>query len=78
MFYISKPRPFYLRSHVGKGADQFPLLKHSLSNSPTNLNPSSHVWLTTDPKVVDSPVVFPFKGTPGSPQLTTGMGWYNQ
>ena len=75
----------YLHTHVGRGADQLPLLKHSLWDSPINLYPSLHVWLTIDPKVVDSalisdgptvtivPVVLPFTGVPGSPQSTTGI-----
>ena len=75
----------YLLSQVGKGADQLPLAKHSLSNAPTSVNPSLHVWFTTDPKVVtrtsigtsvkvtfiNVPEVLPLKGVPGSPQSTT-------
>ena len=78
----------YLLSQVGKGADQLSLAKHSLSNAPTSLNPSTHVWFTTDPKVVartrigtsvkltfiSVPEVLPFEGVPGSPQSTTRTG----
>ena len=47
------------------------------------MNPSSHVWLTTAPNVVDSvpsisvPPVFPLAGVPGSPQ-STGDYYYTK
>ena len=55
----------------GRGADHMPLAKHSLSASPLSKKPPLQAWVTTDPKVVDVPVVVPSTGVPASPQSIT-------
>ena len=65
-----------LLSHVGRGSDHTPIDRlslntHSLSSSPLSTKPGSHVWVTTDPNVLESPVVVPLSGIPGSPQTMT-------
>ena len=61
--------------HVGRGSDHTPFDKssnmHSLWSAPSSIKPTSQVWVTTDPKVVDVPVVLPLIGIPGSPQSMT-------
>ena len=61
-----------LLSHVGRGGDHMPVVPsgdiHSLWSAPSSTKPSLQVWLTTDSKVVDVPIVLPLAGIPGSPQ----------
>ena len=59
-----------LLSHDGKGADQLPLARHSLSFAPFSTYPSLQVWLTREPNVSDVTSVIPFEGVPGPPQPT--------
>ena len=72
-----------LLSHVGRGSDHTPidgssLNTHSLSSAPLSIKPTSHVWVTTDPNVVEFPIVVPLSGIPGSPQLITKKSPSNQ
>ena len=55
----------------GRGADHMAFDKHSLRVAPLSKKPSLQVWVTTDPKVVDVPVVVPLSGIPASPQSIT-------
>ena len=62
--------------HVGRGSDHTPidgssLNTHSLTSAPSSIKSGSHVWVTTDPNVLESPVVVPLSGIPGSPQTMT-------
>ena len=63
---------------TGNGSDQFPSGKHSRWFAPSRLYPTSQVWLTIEPNVVDVPIVSPLMGMPGSPQSITKNTSSNQ